>query len=84
MCSNLSLAVFPLPLFMAPFQLIQSDQFPFAISHQGLDRALHCLWGTPEKFELTMHAVAGYWKPAGEVSTSSSGIGSPQSNALSE
>lgn len=40
--------------------------------------------GYPRKIELTMHAVAGYWKPAGEVSTSSSGIGSPQSNALSE
>lgn len=34
---------------MDPFQFNQSDELPFAISHQGLDRALHCLWGTPER-----------------------------------
>jgi hypothetical protein len=47
-----------------------------------LDRALHS--GVPQR-DLTMHVVAGYWKPAGESPhIFSSGIGSPQFNVLSE
>lgn len=83
MSSNRSLAVLSFPGSWIHFNL-SNQTYCHSLFHTKGWIVHWIAFGVPQKDQADMHAVAGYWKAAGEVSTSSSGIGSPQSNALSE